>query len=266
MRIIRVGYKNMSFYAQLLDDGVLCLDRTKGLNEPLPLNEVRILQLAVPSKVVCLGLNYRPHIEEMGHETPDEPILFLKPPSAVIGHGQPIRMPAMSERVDYEGELAVVMGKPCSHVAPGDVAPHIFGYTCANDVTARDLQRKDGQFTRGKGFDTFAPIGPWIETDVPDPGDLTLRTLVNGEVRQEANTGTMIFPVPEIVSFISRVMTLMPGDVILTGTPEGVGPLAPGDEVCVEIEGVGYLSNPVLGPPEEPAAPDDGKEESGPLQ
>ena len=263
MRIIRVGYKNMSFYAQLLDDGVLCLDKSKGLTDPLPLSEVRILHLAVPSKIVCLGLNYRSHIQEMEREIPDEPLLFLKPPTAVIGHGQTIRMPAMSARVDFEGELAVIVGRACADVPPEDVPSHIFGYTCANDVTARDLQKKDGLFARAKGFDTFAPIGPWIETEVPDPDNLKLRTLVNGEVRQSGATSEMVFSIPEAVSFISRVMTLMPGDVVLTGTPAGIGQLHPGDEVSVEVEGVGYLANPVE---DSPQKTEDAAETPGPLQ
>jgi len=250
MRIIRVAYNNASFYAQLLDGAVLCLDRTKGLDSPLPLSEVRILPLAVPSKIICLGVNYRSHAEEMGRKPPTEPLLFMKPPTAVIGHGQPIIIPPMSERVDYEGEMAVVMGRVCKNVAAADMEPYIFGYTCANDVTARDLQKKDVQFTRAKGFDTFAPIGPWIETDVPEPGNLCVRTLVNGELRQNGNTSEMIFPVAEALSFISRVMTLMPGDVVFTGTPAGIGELKAGDEVTVEIETVGMLTNSVQSAPE----------------
>lgn len=257
MRIIRVAYGNVSFYAQLLDGEVLCLDRTKGLDTPLPLSEVRVLPLAVPSKILCLGVNYRSHAEEMGRELPEEPLLFMKPPTAVIGHGQPIIIPPMSERVDYEGEMAVVMGRVCKNVAAEDMAPYIFGYTCANDVTARDLQKKDGQFTRSKGFDTFAPIGPWIETDVPEPGNLAIQTLVNGEVRQSGSTAEMAFPVAEALSFISRVMTLMPGDVVFTGTPGGIGELKAGDEVTVEIESVGMLTNSVQSPPETGADMDD---------
>lgn len=247
MRIIRVAYNSFSFYAQLLDGEVLCLDRSKGLTKPLPLSEVQILPLAVPSKIICLGLNYRSHAREMGREPPSEPLIFLKPPTAVISHGQPIVIPPMSEQVDYEGELAVVIGRQCKNVPAGELTPFIFGYTCANDVTARDLQRKDGLYTRAKGFDTFAPLGPWIETDVPDPDNRAIRTLVNGRVRQDGNTSDMVFSVGRAVSFISRVMTLMPGDVVLTGTPAGIGELKAGDEVTVEIEGVGLLTNTVQG-------------------
>ncbi|MBU1002043.1 MAG: fumarylacetoacetate hydrolase family protein [Proteobacteria bacterium] len=245
MRIIRVAYNNFSFYAQLLDGEALCLDRSKGLTKPLPLSEVRILPLAVPSKIVCLGLNYRSHAKEMGRELPTEPLIFLKPPTAVISHGQPIVIPPMSEQVDYEGELAVIIGRQCKNVPAGELAPCIFGFACANDVTARDLQRKDGLFTRAKGFDTFAPIGPWIETDVPNPDNLQIRTLVNGQVRQDGNTSDMVFSVTQAISFISRIMTLMPGDVVLTGTPAGIGELKAGDEVTVEIETVGLLTNSV---------------------
>ncbi|BBD08625.1 fumarylacetoacetate hydrolase family protein [Desulfovibrio ferrophilus] len=254
MRIIRVAYNNYSFYAQLLDGEVLCLDRSKGLDKPLSLSEVQVLPLAVPSKIVCLGLNYRSHAEELGHELPQEPLIFLKPPTSVIAHGQPILIPSMSEQVDYEGELAVIIGRQCKNVPADELAPYIFGYACANDVTARDLQRKDGLFTRAKGFDTFAPIGPWIETDVSNPGNLNIRTLVNGQVRQQGNTSEMVFSVPEAVSFISRVMTLMPGDVVLTGTPAGIGELKAGDEVTVEIETVGLLTNTVQNAPQ-PSAP-----------
>ncbi|WP_461208325.1 fumarylacetoacetate hydrolase family protein [Desulfocurvus sp. DL9XJH121] len=252
MRIIRVGYGNMSFYAQLLDDGVLCLDKSKGVTEPLPLSEVRVMQLAVPSKIVCLDGNYRSGLDEAGGRTaPAEPRLYLKPPTAVVGHGQAIRIPPMSSRVEFAGVLGVVMGRICHNVAPEDVPQAIFGYTCANDVTARDLAERDGCSARAKGFDSFAPVGPWIETEVADPAALRLRTLVNGEVRQDAPTSEMLFSVPEAVSFVSRIMTLMPGDVLLTGTPAGSGHLAPGDEVSVEIEGVGYLSNPVRDPRQE---------------
>jgi 2-keto-4-pentenoate hydratase/2-oxohepta-3-ene-1,7-dioic acid hydratase in catechol pathway len=179
----------------------------------------------------------------MGKEVPTEPLLFLKPPSAVIGTGEAIVCPAQSQDVHYEGELAVVMGKVCRRLKVDDVPAHIFGFTCANDVTARDLQTRDVQYTRAKGFDTFCPIGPWIETAVKDPGNLTIRTRVNQEVRQEESTRDMIVSPYELVSYVSSIMTLMPGDVILTGTPPGVGTLRPGDEVHVEIENIGILMN-----------------------
>ncbi len=246
MRVIRVRYKDKSFYASLFDDHVICLDRSLGLDAPIPLTELGLLPPVAPSKVVCAAVNYRSHAAEVDLPVPDEPVLFFKPPSAVTPAGQPIVLPRSAGRVDYEAELAVVIGRICRNATEDNAAAHIFGYTCANDVTARELQKKDGLYGRAKGFDTFAPIGPWIETEVPDTGNLAIRTLVNGETRQEGHTSDMIFPVPVLVSFISRVMTLLPGDVILTGTPPGIGPIVPGDEVRVEIAGVGVLINPVV--------------------
>lgn len=199
-----------------------------------------------PSKIVALALNYRDHAAEFGRPVPEEPLIFLKPPSAVIGPGEPIVLPRMSRRVDYEAELAVVMGKTARRVPEEEAWDYILGYTCFNDVTARDLQKKDGLFTRAKGFDTFAPLGPWIETELADPHHLTLETWVNGERRQQGNTRDLIFNVPALIAFISRIMTLFPGDVIATGTPAGVGPLKPGDMVEVRVEGIGTLRNPVI--------------------
>jgi len=196
----------------------------------------------IPSKAVCVGLNYKSHIEEMGENLPEEPTLFLKPRTAVIGPAENILLPPQSSRVDYEGELAIVIKDHTRWVSQSEAHKHVLGYTIANDVTARDLQSKDGQWTRAKSFDTFLPLGPWIETDV-DPMNLSLRTLVNGELRQEGNTADLIFDVFYLVSFISKIMTLEPGDIILTGTPSGVGPLNDGDEVVVEIEGIGRLVN-----------------------
>ena len=198
----------------------------------------------IPSKAVCVGLNYRSHIEEMGEKLPEEPTLFLKPRTAVIGPNDSILLPPQSKRVDYEGELAVVIKDRTYWVSEEEAHKHVLGYTIANDVTARDLQSKDGQWTRAKSFDTFLPLGPWIETDV-DPMNLRLRTLVNGQVRQEGNTADLIFDVFYLVSFVSKIMTLEAGDIILTGTPSGVGPLSAGDEVVVEIEGIGRLVNGV---------------------
>lgn len=246
MRVLRVRYGELTFYGSLVDKTVLCLDKNLGLSEPIPLEELAVLPPVVPTKIVCAGLNYKAHAEEMGKPLPEEPVLFMKPPSAVISTGQPIILPHQSTRVDFEGELAVVIGKTCRNAAPENVAEHLFGFCCANDVTARDLQQKDVQYTRSKGFDTFAPIGPWIETQIPNLADVSLRTLVNGELRQDSPLTDMIFPVEELVSFVSGIMTLNPGDVVLTGTPPGVGPLADGDEVRVEIPGVGILVNPVL--------------------
>ncbi len=210
------------------------------------LDEVRLLAPILPSKVVCVGQNYADHIAEMGAEPPAEPIIFLKPSTSVSGPGDPIRRPTgLSERVDYEGELAVVIGRLCSEVPADRAADVIFGYTCANDVTARDLQARDGQWTRAKGFDTFCPLGPWIETGV-DPASLALTTSLNGEVKQQSNTSHLLHDVSALVAFVSRVMTLIPGDVLLTGTPAGVGPMDKGDDVAVTIEGIGTLSNPVM--------------------
>ncbi|EPR35773.1 fumarylacetoacetate (FAA) hydrolase [Alkalidesulfovibrio alkalitolerans DSM 16529] len=245
MRILRVQYRGRIFYAALHDDHVICLNKELGFPDPIPLREVGVMPTVMPSKIVCAAVNYRAHGEELGHDLPEEPRLFLKPPSSVIASGQAIVLPPDSERVDHEGELAVVIGRTARNLRESEVDAYVFGYTCANDVTARDLQRRDGLFGRAKGFDTFCPIGPWIETEVPDPDNLAIRTVVNDTVRQSSSTAAMIFPVRTLVSFVSRVMTLNPGDVILTGTPEGVGPLRDGDEVRVEIEGVGMLINPV---------------------
>ena len=210
-----------------------------------PLADVRLLAPILPSKVVCIGKNYADHAREMGGEPPDEPVIFLKPSTAVCGPGDPIQRPVLlSERVDFEGELAVVIGRLCRQVPADRVADVIFGYTCANDVTARDLQARDGQWTRAKGFDTFCPLGPWIETDV-DPADLELSTVLNGDVKQHSRTSLLLHGVQALIVFVSQVMTLLPGDVLLTGTPAGIGPMDKGDQVSVTIEGIGTLSNPV---------------------
>jgi 2-keto-4-pentenoate hydratase/2-oxohepta-3-ene-1,7-dioic acid hydratase in catechol pathway len=197
-----------------------------------------------PTKIVAVGRNYAEHAKELGNEPPSEPIIFLKPPSALLPHEGTIVRPPQSQRVDYEGELAMVIGSRARNVRAERWRDVVQGFTCANDVTARDLQKKDVQFTRGKGFDTFCPIGPCIETEL-DPSDLSLVTRVNGQVKQNGRTSMMIFPCGVLIEFISAVMTLEPGDVILTGTPAGVGPLAPGDKVEVEIEGIGTLRNHV---------------------
>jgi len=213
------------------------------------LDEVRLLTPVVPGKIVAIGRNYAAHARELGNEVPAEPIIFLKPSTAVIGPGEAIQRPAdLSQRVDFEGELAVVIGKPAHGLAPGEAKDAIFGYTCANDVTARDLQAKDGQWARAKGFDTFCPLGPWIETDL-DPADLEITTTVNGEKRQQSRTSLLLHDIPALVSFVTSAMTLLPGDVLLTGTPEGVGPLEAGDEVSVTIENIGTLTNPVVDRP-----------------
>jgi 2-keto-4-pentenoate hydratase/2-oxohepta-3-ene-1,7-dioic acid hydratase in catechol pathway len=211
-----------------------------------PLSEVRLLAPVLPTKVIAIGKNYADHAREMGAEPPAEPVIFLKPSTAVTGPGDPVARPVkLSERVDFEGELAVVIGRLCRDVPAERAGEVIFGYTCANDVTARDLQARDGQWTRAKGFDTFCPLGPWIETDL-DPADLELTTTVNGEVKQQARTSQLLHDVTELICYVTAVMTLLPGDVLLTGTPAGVGPLAHGDNVAVTIQGIGTLSNRVV--------------------
>lgn len=211
------------------------------------LKDVTILAPVTPTKIVAIGLNYKAHAAEFGKPLPETPLLFIKPSTAIIGPGESIIYPShMSHRVDYEGELAVVIGRRTKNVTIEDAPGSILGYTCINDVTARDLQGKDGQFTRAKGFDTFAPIGPWIETEL-DPQNVRIETFLNGEKRQDTSTSDMIFGVYEIVSFVSQVMTLLPGDVIATGTPPGVGKMKPGDFVEVVIEGIGRLGNSVRG-------------------
>lgn len=273
MRVLRVRYNDKVFYAALHQsaDGqggqkleVQCLNKELGFNDLIPLQQVQVLPPVMPTKVVCVGLNYKKHAEEMGKPLPDEPMIFLKPPTAIIGSGQPIILPRDVGRVDYEGELVIVMGKTARHISAADAPQHIFGFACGNDVTARVLQKKDIQYSRAKGFDTFAPVGPWIETEVENPSALLLRTLINGAVRQESSTSDMIFEPFSIVSFVSRVMTLHPGDVIFTGTPSGIGQLSAEDEVRVDISSVGTLINTVM---DEVLIPDASRtEEVDPLQ
>lgn len=210
------------------------------------LDNVRLLPPVIPGKIVCVGRNYREHAAELGNVVPAEPLLFLKPPSAVIGPGEPILMPAVSQRVDHEAELGVIIGKRCAHLGDDDdVAPYVLGYTCVNDVTARDLQKADVQFTRAKGFDTFCPTGPLMETAL-HLDTAAVECYVNGQRRQAAPVSDMIFPVAHLVRYISRIMTLEPGDLIATGTPSGVSPLSAGDTVEVVVTGVGTLANPVI--------------------
>jgi 2-keto-4-pentenoate hydratase/2-oxohepta-3-ene-1,7-dioic acid hydratase in catechol pathway len=211
----------------------------------VPVSAVRLLAPVIPrSKVVCIGKNYADHAAEMGGVVPDEPIIFLKPNTSVIGPHDTIVWPEMSERIDHESELAIVIGRLCKDVPLERVSDVIFGYTIANDVTARDLQKKDGQWTRAKSFDTFCPLGPWIDTDFM-PGTQKITATVNGEVKQSAQLSDMIFKVPEIINFVSRVMTLLPGDIILTGTPAGIGPMVAGADATMAIEGLGELTNKV---------------------
>ena len=218
----------------------------KPTEESVRLADARLLSPVLPrSKVVGIGRNYAAHAAEMGSELPEEPLMFLKPNTSVVGPGDPVFYPRQSENVHFEGELAVVISRICRDVPKEKVADVIHGYTVGNDVTARDLQRKDGQFTRAKGFDSFCPLGPWVETEV-DVSDLRVQTFLNGEVKQDGRTSDMIFDVPTLIAHVTSVMTLLPGDVILTGTPEGVGPMNPGDEVEVSIQGIGNLTNKVV--------------------
>ncbi len=217
----------------------------RRLEAEIPLHMARLLAPVQPGKIICVGRNYAEHAREQNVEVPEMPLLFLKPPSAVIGPGESIVLPPQSKQVEHEGELAVVIGRKGRWVQADEALTYVLGYTVANDVTARDLQRRDGQWTRGKGFDTFCPLGPWIETEL-DPTDVLVQTRVNGEMRQMASTREMMFPVEQLIAFISSVMTIFPGDVILTGTPAGIGALQNGDVVEVTVEGVGSLTNPVV--------------------
>jgi 2-keto-4-pentenoate hydratase/2-oxohepta-3-ene-1,7-dioic acid hydratase in catechol pathway len=215
--------------------------------EPVPLAEAALWAPVRPSKIICVGRNYREHAAEFGHDVPAEPLIFLKPPSSLLSAGGEIRRPKISERVDHEGELGVVVARTCHKVSPDeDVHPYILGYTCVNDVTARDLQKKDGQWTRAKGFDTFCPVGPVVTDEVDPSAGVLVETRVNGEVRQQGSTRDFIFALDVVIRYISQCMTLLPGDLISTGTPAGVGPLVAGDVVEVSVEGVGVLRNQVV--------------------
>jgi 2-keto-4-pentenoate hydratase/2-oxohepta-3-ene-1,7-dioic acid hydratase in catechol pathway len=217
---------------------------TRGTRRFL-IKNCKLLAPVVPSKIVCVGRNYAAHAAELGNEMPKEPMLFMKPPSSLIGPEEPIVIPRYSQRVEHEGELGVVIGRTCSHLGDEeDPLSYLLGYTCVNDVTARDLQKADVQFTRAKGFDTFCPVGPHIETQI-DPGNVQVEARVNGTLRQSGNTSLMAFPVAYLVRWISRMMTLLPGDLIASGTPAGVGPLVSGDTVEVSVPGIGVLRNPV---------------------
>lgn len=212
--------------------------------EEVPFDDVRLLAPVLPSKVVCVGKNYATHAAEFGSAVPDEPLIFLKPSTAVIGPHDPIQLLPVSRRVDYEGEMAVVIGRIARNVRTEEAFRVILGYTCANDVTLRDLQKTDDQWARAKGFDGSCPLGPWIETDL-DPNDVRVETRLNGELRQAGQTSDMVFGVATLIEYVTTFMTLLPGDVLLTGTPDGVGPLSAGDAVEVEVDGIGTLSNPV---------------------
>lgn len=224
---------------------IACEESVRVSGSPHPIDQIHLVAPVTPTKVVCVGRNYAEHAAEFGNEAPPEPLIFLKPPTTIVGPDAPVVYPAISERVDHEGELAVVIGRRCRYLREDEVSGVIFGYTIANDVTARDLQRKDGQWTRGKGFDTFGPIGPWVDSEY-EPAGRTVSCSVNGELRQESNTDLMIHSVARIVSYVTEFMTLVPGDVIMTGTPAGVGAVQPGDTMVVAIDGLGELSNPVV--------------------
>ena len=250
MRIIRYQHKDQPpRYGWLLENQVGPVEGDPfgdyhRQEATIPLSEVKLLAPSLPSKILCIGRNYLEHAREHNAEVPTVPLVFLKPPSAVLDPEGIILLPAQSKQVEHEGELVAVIGKRGRDISPEQAKEYIFGYTIGNDVTARDLQRSDGQWTRGKGFDTFCPFGPWIDTAF-DPSDAIITCKVNGGPRQLASTRDMIFTVPQLIAFISSVMTLEPGDVIFTGTPAGVGALAPGDRVEVEIEGLGRLVNTV---------------------
>ena len=223
---------------------VYAYESTGRFYEP---SSVRLLAPVEPSKIVCVGLNYREHVKESqsADKVPDEPVLFLKPQSALLGPGGRIEYPEMAARVDYEAELGVIIGRECRNVAAIEAEDYIFGFTCVNDVTAHDLQKKDVQWTRAKGFDTFCPVGPWI-VDRIKYEDIQVESFLNGELRQSSRTSMMIFPIPTLIAFISKVMTLYPGDLISTGTPSGIGPMQPGDRIEIRVEGIGSLVNDVI--------------------
>ncbi len=222
-------------------------ETTRLLGGAVPLATAHLLPPCAPSKVVAVGLNYRAHAAEMGKPLPEEPLLFLKAPTSLLPPGGEVVLPAQSAQVEHEGELAFVIGKAAAHVRAADALSHVLGYTCLDDVTARDIQKREKVYARAKGFDTFCPVGPWLESEIADPQRLDIKLRVNGEVRQRGSTSDMIFPVAEVIAFVSEVMTLLPGDLVTTGTPPGVGPLAAGDHVEVEIAGIGVLRHGVTG-------------------
>ncbi|MBT3390444.1 MAG: fumarylacetoacetate hydrolase family protein [Chloroflexi bacterium] len=250
MQIIRYQTKNnLTSYGWVLDDKIGSIDGSvfsefQRSEARIPLADVRILPPVQPSKIICVGRNYAAHAAEHKAEVPEVPLIFLKPPSSIIAAGDTILLPPQSQRVEHEAELAIVIGRQGRRITPDQAHEYILGYTIANDITARDLQFSDGQWTRGKGFDTFCPIGPWITTDF-DPSDALITCHVNDDMRQMASTRDMVFTVRQLIAFASSVMTLEPGDLLLTGTPAGVSPLASGDRVKVTIEGIGTLENPV---------------------
>lgn len=249
MKIARVALEDSISYAVIDGNNAHLFDGTPfgapaATGVVVSLDDCRLLAPVMPGKIVCVGKNYRDHAAEMGGEVPAEPLLFLKPTTSVIGPGDTIRKPPGVKRLDHEAELALVIGSPARFVSEDDAMNHVLGVTCGNDVSARDYQASDGQWTRAKGFDTFCPLGPWIETEL-DIKDVAVQSRLNGEPRQDASTADLVFPPAFLVSYISRIMTLLPGDVIMTGTPAGVGPMEPGDDIEIEIAGIGVLRNVV---------------------
>jgi len=250
MKICRYKYEGEA-YSGIIEDEMVIEVQGNFYDEILPndqtysLAEIDLLPPSNPTKIIAIGINYKVHARH-GYTIPDVPLIFLKPPSAVIGHNNNIVFPASSRQVDFEGELGVVIGSKAKNISADEADDYILGYTCANDVTARDIQDKEGHFGRAKGFNTFAPVGPWIETEL-DPANVLLETYLNGQRKQSSNTSDMAFAVPDIVAFVSEIMTLFPGDIIITGTPDGMGPMSVGDTVEVKIEGIGTLRNTVVG-------------------
>ena len=254
MRLCRVEVGGASRWGRVEGETITLLSAApwrdgRPLAGALPLAGARLLPPCEPTKIVCVGLNYKAHAEEQGKPLPDEPLLFLKAPSALLAPGGDVVLPRQSQQVEYEGELALVIGRRASHVSTADALAHVLGYTCLDDVSARDIQKREKVYARAKGFDTFCPVGPWLETGIADPQALTIELRVNGAVRQRGPTSDQIFPVAQVIAFVSEIMTLEPGDLITTGTPPGVGPLAPGDRVEVEIAGIGTLRHGVVAPP-----------------
>lgn len=249
MRIVRFKYKGQERWGIARADSISLLKAPpfpsiKPSSSKIPFSLVKLLPPSTPSKIILVGLNYRDHAKELDMRLPEEPVIFMKPVSSLIACAEDIIYPASCARLDYEAELALVIRKKCRDIPAGDADKYILGYTCLNDVTARDLQKKDGQWTRAKSFDTFCPLGPWLETEF-DPGNARVRAYLNGELKQDSLTVNFIFSLGRMVSFISNIMTLYPGDIISTGTPAGVGPMRRGDQVAVEIEGIGRLLNRV---------------------
>jgi len=250
MRLVRFKYKGKESWGIARDELIKFLKNSpftklELTGQVIPFHKVKLLPPAAPTKIILVGLNYRDHAKELKMSLPRDPIIFLKPPSSLIAHGEKIIYPRMVKRLDYEAELALVISKKARDISAAESSKYILGYTCLNDITARDLQKKDGQWSRAKSFDTFCPVGPWVETEI-NPDNLRVSCRLNGGLKQDSCTSNFIFPVDYLVAFISRIMTLYPGDIISTGTPKGVGRMRPGDKVEVLIEGIGGLKNQVV--------------------